>query len=305
MLATLRKNILATLTYYDVLGYSLTTFEVRKYLLNYHVEKGGQKVTLSEVSEKLTELERDEHIQNKKGFWSLAGRTDLADERITKEKISIAKLKRMRRLIAWLRYLPFIRMISATGSLSLRHGSRTSDWDMFVVLEEKALFTGRLILTVFLQLIGKRRHGKKIVDRACLNYFTGSESLCVRTKDWYASHEYQVMIPLFQTFRPDAFYRANDWLLQFRSQTHLPVNPHRLQLSDTHHTRQVRNILEKIFFSSWLEKGVARLQKEKIARNPSTTLQGACIIADDHSLVFFPKPRGPKVFELFKERLRF
>ncbi len=303
MVTPLRKNILATLTYYDVLEYPLTTFEVRKYLMNYHNQGLGGQVSLPAVREKLFELEREGRVRENKGFWFLPGREYFIDVRIAREKLSIGKLKRMRRLVAVLRYLPFVRMIAATGSLSLRHGTRGSDWDMFIVLEERALFTGRFLLTLFLQLIGKRRHGKKVVDRACLNYYTGSESLLVRLRDWYASHEYQVLIPLFQTFSHDSFFRANSWLLDFRSQAHLPVTHHRLQLKDTPRLRRWRSVVEFLCFSPWLEKKLARFQKEKIAKNPYTQMEGACIIADQHSLVFFPSPRGPKVFEQFQKRL--
>lgn len=303
MVTALRKNILATLAYYDVLEYPLTAFEVRKYLMNYHNQGQREHISLAEVMEKLGELKKEERIENRNGFWFLKGQEKRVEERIAREKISVGKLKRLQALVGWLRYVPFIRMIAATGSLSLRHGTRGSDWDMFIVLEERALFTGRMILTVFLQLIGKRRHGKKIVDRACLNYYTGSESLLVRLRDWYASHEYQVMIPLFQTFSRDSFYRANGWILEFRSQAHLPVTCHRLELSETKQTKQWRKFAEKLFSSLWLEQTLAHFQKKKIAGNPRTHTEGACIIADDHSLVFFPSPRGPKVFERFQERL--
>lgn len=303
MVTPLRKNILATLTYYDVLEFPLTTFEVRKYLMNYHNYGERENITLVEVYKKLQALHEEGKIATKNGFWFFPGREKRVEERIAREKISIAKLKKMRRLVALLRHLPFIRMIGATGSLSIRHGARGSDWDMFIVLEEKALFTGRLLLTLFLQLIGKRRHGVKIVDRACLNYYTGSKSLTVRLQDWYAAHEYQVMVPLFQTFALDTFYRANSWLLNFRSQAHLPVTRHRLELSDTAAIKKWRETFEKLLFIPTLEKRFAHYQKKKIAHNPATSREGACIIADEHSLVFFPEPRGPKVFEQFQKRL--
>lgn len=299
----LRKNILATLTYYDVLQYPLTSFEVRKYLMNYHNQGAGEKVSLEKVRLKLQELQQEGKIQNRNGFWFFPGKEADIEERIVREKISTAKLKRMRKLVRCLRYIPFVRMISATGSLSLRHGTRGSDWDMLIVIEERALFTGRMILTAFLHLIGKRRHGKKIVDRACLNYYTGSESLEVRLRDWYASHEYQVIVPLFQTFAQDVFYRANGWLLNFRSNVHLPITAHRMTAMATPDTKKWQSWGEKILGHPWLEQRLASFQKNKIAANPNTHREGACIIADEHSLVFFPRPRGPRVFERFQERL--
>ena len=305
MVTALRKNILATLAYYDVLEYPLTAFEVRKYLMNYHDQGQKERVPLSLVREKLGELKQEGRIGTHQGFYFLSGKEAYVPVRIAREKISILKLKRMRRLVASLRYLPIVRMVAATGSLSFRYGTRGSDWDMFIVLSERALFTGRMVVTLFLQLIGKRRHGRKIMDRACLNYYTGDKSLAVRLQGWYDAHEYQVMVPLFQTFARDTFYRANGWLLDFRSQAHLPVTEHRLTLTDTASAKKWRARLEKLFFSQWLESKLSDYQKERIAKNPKTKIEGACIIADEHSLIFFPHPRGPKIFSEFQKRLTF
>jgi hypothetical protein len=49
------------------------------------------------------------------------------------------------------------------------------------------------------------------------------------------------------------------------------------------------------FLSHW--------QKKKIARNPKSRTPGAFIIATDDALIFLPHPKGPVVFDRFKERL--
>lgn len=305
MTGPLKKNIQATLAYYDVLGYPLSFFEVHQFLMKYHGDHKAPSYSLSSILQKLDELTEEGKLEKHSGFWFLPGKNSLVPERISREKISVRKLKRMRRLTKMLRYVPFVRMIAGTGSLSLRHGTRDSDWDMLVVFEKKALFTGRALLTAFLHLIGKRRHGSKIRDRACLNYFCTDESLEVKLTDWYASHEYQVMIPFFQTFGRDRFYRANGWMSQFRENVFLPLAPHRMTVTDSLRSRRLRTLGEKIFSHPLLEKKLSLFQRKKIQKNPLTKIPGACITADEERLVFFPRPRGPRVFEAFQSRLRF
>ncbi len=58
-----------------------------------------------------------------------------------------------------------------------------------------------------------------------------------------------------------------------------------------------------MFLHAGVERMLRILQIKKIVANPNSKKEGACIIADQHSLVFFPSPRGPKVFERFKKRL--
>lgn len=300
----LKKNIKATIAYYDVLGFPLTTFEVWKMLMNYH-EDTVKKSSLFEVSKKLQELASERQIQSKNGMWFLPWRESLVSTRITREKISIAKLKRMKRLVAFLRYLPFVRMIAATGSLSLRHAAASSDWDMLVVMKTGHLFTGRMILTGFLHGIGKRRHSNKIKDRACLNYYGTDTHLLVEPQDWYGAHEYQAMIPLFQRLPIDSFLRANSWMIALRPNLYLPMTPNRLTLLATPFSLAMQGFIEKILSFQKIEQWCRALQKRKIDHNPKTKQKGSFIVTSDERLVFFPSPRGPKVFEEFHKRLTF
>jgi hypothetical protein len=305
MSVALKKNVKATLTYYDVLEFPLTSFEVWKFLMKYHQEEKKGRATLQGVSQKLYELRSEGEIGCEKGMWFLSERKHLIALRIAREKISIHKLKAMKTLVAWLRYLPFVRMIAATGSLALRHGTKESDWDLLIVLKKDHLFTGRITLTLFLHLIGKRRHGNKIEDRACLNYYCTDKSLLVRPEDWYGAHEYQVMIPLFQRLSPDAFLRANGWMFDLRPHLTLPIAPHKLTLTPTKNSIFVQNFLEAPLAFACLEKILGRWQMQKIRSNPKTRLPGSLIVADEERLIFFPAPRGPKVFDAFHKRLTF
>ncbi len=53
-----------------------------------------------------------------------------------------------------------------------------------------------------------------------------------------------------------------------------------------------------------LENWLASWQIKKIARNPKTEMEGSLIQATSQALVFLPHPRGPRVFDAFKKRLR-
>jgi hypothetical protein len=306
---SVKQNIIATLTYYAVLEYPLTTFEVWKYYMAYlsHDDEPTKKVSLREVATKLHELLREGRVTEVRGMWCLPGAEHLRTQRIHREKVSAAKLRRMRSLVAVLQYVPFVRMVMATGSLALRNGSKKSDWDMFVVLQNGRLFTGRTLLTVFTHSIGKRRHGNKITDRACLNYYCTEAGLTVEPEDWYAAYEYQSMVPLVLT-KPDVFFRANSWMSTFRPNILLPVTTHRLSLMSSPRWQQFQKRLEWILdvcCGEKTEQWLARWQRRKIQKNPNTALPGSLIVTSDERLVFFPQPKGPKVYQTFYERLTY
>ncbi|MBP9728202.1 MAG: hypothetical protein KBD27_02380 [Candidatus Moranbacteria bacterium] len=299
------KNIIATVTYYDVMDFPLTLFEIWKYLLE-HDRDGNhldRPVSLGEVWDVLESDQCARRIEKKNGFYFLPGREALVQQRIQSEKLSVEKLKGMKRLAWVLQYVPYVRMIGATGSLAMKHGVTGSDWDMFVVLRSGRIWMGRTVLTGFLHLIGKRRHGKKISNRACLNYFVTDDSLEIATKDLYSAHEYRHLIPLLSFPLFQIFELKNRWIKNYQPNFSLSVLPNRWLVAEDRSVRRIRNFFERLLDRLQLEKWLGSWQKKKIARNPKTQLEGSLIEATDRSLVFLPRPRGPLVFEKFKERL--
>ncbi len=301
----LGKNIVATVTYYDVMDYPLTAFEIWRHLLEYDRERNPltQPVPFGEIWSMLHSGQFSGRITEKDGFYFLTGREALVDTRIQSEKLSVSKLRGMRRLARILTFVPYVRMIGATGSLSMKHGGKGSDWDMFVVLRSGKIWIGRTVLTIFLHLIGKRRHGKKINNRACLNYFVTDDHLEIATKDLFSAHEYRFLIPLFSFPLFQVFELKNRWIKEYKPNFSPTLLPNLWLHQETIFSRKVRAGLEYCFDFLNLEVWLGSWQKKKIDRNPKTHLEGSLIEASDQSLVFLPCPRGPAIFQKFKERL--
>lgn len=299
------KNILATVTYYDVLRFPLTAFEVWKHMINYASDfvPDADRITLGDVVAALEGEDVRKKIETKDGFYFLKGRKALVEQRIRAEKISARKLKRMRNLVKLLGWIPYLRMIGASGSLSMKNGASGSDWDMFVVFQGGRIWLGRTLLTGFLHLIGKRRHGRKIVDRACLNYFVADTNLEITTKDLFSAHEYHFLIPLLSFSAFGRFERANAWIKQYKPQYGPTLTSPLWSIAPTRFEMRVQQTLERFFDAFSLEEWLKNWQKRKIEANPKTAISGSLIEASDRALIFLPHPRGPKVFEEFKQRL--
>lgn len=299
------KNIIATVTYYDVLDLPLTSFEIWRHMIAHDGQGREQRYTFPEVAAALSSEGVTRRIMCENGFYFLPGRRDLLSDRIEREKLSARKLRRMRRLARVMSFLPYVRMIGATGSLSFKHGKADSDWDMFIVFARGRIWIARTILTLFLHGIGKRRHGNKVADRACLNYFVTEDNLEIWVKDLYSAHEYRSLIPLYDANIYGRFEAANAWIREFKPQYAPTLVPHKLTLPPSRFQGFVQAVLEAFFDLFRIETWLGRLQKEKIRRNPKTSLEGSLIEASDRALIFLPKPRGPRVFSAFKKRLSF
>ncbi len=299
----LSKNILATITYYDVLRMPLTAFEVWRHLIVPDGEEGVSPAKFGDVRRALCSDTLTQKIRTKDGMYFLSGQEALLAERINAEKRSARKLRRLRRLAYVLSAVPYVRMIGATGSLSMKHSSAKSDWDVFVILRSGKIWIGRTLLTGFLHLLGKRRHGKKIRDRVCLNYFITDDALEIGTKDLFSSHEYRFLIPLFNFRLFQIFEIKNRWMRRFRPNFSLTTIPSLWTVPESAPVQNIRRSMERILDFFHLERWLSSWQKAKIARNEKTHLSGSLIETTDRTLIFLPAPRGPKIFQKFKERL--
>lgn len=299
----LQKSVLATLAYYDVLNYPLTSFEVWKHLLISDGEAGSEPVSLATILSVLDALRREGRIHTQHGFWFLPHCESLVSERIHKEKRAVPKLKRAARLARWCSFIPYVRMIALTGSLSMKQGERGSDWDFFVVMRQGGIWTGRFLLTLWLTLLGQRRHADKVADRACLNYYLADGNLAIPLQDVFSSHEYRFLYPVVgpDTFR--VFELANRWMLRYRPNFLPTVAAPWFLRRPSHLALRLQKIFESIIPLSLIEPWLARFQKRMIEKNPKTHLAGGYITATDEALIFLPEPKGPRVFEAFKKRL--
>jgi hypothetical protein len=298
----LSKSILNTIIYYDLLDYPLTSFEVWKYLLS---ENG---CTLGEVFEALDSRESKAHIDEFRGFYFLKGRKVLVERRIQNDKNSIAKYKIAEKVAGWLRFVPFVRMVAVTGTLAMKNSQKNSDIDFFVVLEKGRIFTGRLLVTAMVHILGRRRYGKNIKNRVCLNYFATTGRLEIQRQDLFAANEYTFMYPLFGSDVFQEFCKKNlEWVNKFKPNWEIPkLKPAKYFVEVKPLQRAMQRFLESLINTmrgDRIESWQKRKQTARIERNPLTKKEGAYVAATDENLIFLPEPQGVRIEEEWQRRL--
>ena len=306
MNSIIAKNIFRTIVYYDIISYPLTSFEVWKYLT---VVEGSadekDKCSLGEIVEVLENRDLKKRVEEFQGFYFSKGRKELVEKRIQSDKNSIMKYKIAEKVAWWLHFIPFVRMVAVTGTLAMRNSEKNSDIDFFVVLQKGRIFTGRLLVTLVVHLLGKRRYGNKIKNRICLNYFITTESLEIKRQDLFAANEYSFIYPLFGFDIYKKFGKANiDWIKKYKPNFEYgDLKPakyfieHSLISEAVQKTKETLiNFLRGDRIESWLKKK----QIARIKRNPLTYKKGGYVEATDENLIFLPEPQGPRLIEKFK-----
>lgn len=294
------KNIIFTIAYYNALDYRPTTFYIWKNLIAINGQK--QKVSFLDITEGLKLLEEKKEIFLKNGIWSVS-KMDKNDEQksnaykiqIQKNKISTAKIKQAEKWAQTLNWLPYLRGLMLTGTLAMKRGGVSSDWDVLVVLRQDRIWLGRFILSVWLEFIHKRRHGKYVRDRFCLNQFMVDNKLEFQERNEFAANEILVSQ---QLLGPDnlnkQFVQENKkWVKEFKPnfkfrniKTDKIINTVQLRLQNI-----IERTLERIGLAIFLNKIFKKVMIKKINNNPKTYIEEADIRYGDFFLIFLPHPQ--------------
>ncbi|OGI17319.1 MAG: hypothetical protein A2Z52_02955 [Candidatus Moranbacteria bacterium RBG_19FT_COMBO_42_6] len=291
------------------MDYPMTSFEIWKYLFRVNkdsLRKGEGKEaepTFLEVMDELKSEKLNGLLEEFRGFYFLKGRKSLVEQRIKRNKISEKKYKILEQVARVLRFIPYVRMVAVTGRMAMKNAEEKSDLDLLLVLEKGKIFTGRILVTLVVHLMGRRRYRGKIANRICLNYFITTGSLEIGLKDMFSSSEYYFMLPLFglETFRE--FQAKNRWIGEYKVNYEKDGVDNLRMLFDSWPARFSRNLGEKILRAGFIEKSLKNWQMKRINRNPKTHQSGSMVSASEEALIFLPNPQGPKIYDKFQDRL--
>ena len=302
MSSNLSKHILATIAYYDVMNYPMTSFEVWKHLLIISGEK-QEKYSLQDVVDELEGEKLERFIIAEKGFYFLKDRGGLAEERIKRNKISEQKYKKLLKMAKILRFFPYIRMVGVTGRMAMKNTEDKSDLDLFIFFKKGKLFTGRIIVTFLLHILGRRRYGKRIVDRICLNHFL-TDDFFISGRDLFAASEYSFMVVIYGFSEFRKFQEKNLWIKKYKPNFSHEISNSK-KIEDNVFSRKIKKLLETTLDFEFIEEKLKNWQLKRIKNNPKTKQAGSMIISDDNELAFWPnyKNQGPRIFSKFKDRL--
>ena len=166
----LKNEILSTLALnYAESGVGLELVELHKYL--HRNGNNGRRPTLIEITKALYELRKIGLVFEQENVFSVAGCSDAGKQKEKRAEMSKEKIERLRTPLKWLAILPFLNSIAITGSVAMNNATKASDLDLLIIVKPGRIWTARILAMIVTQFFGKRRYGKKITDRICLNYF--------------------------------------------------------------------------------------------------------------------------------------
>ena len=281
------ESIVRTVAFYDAVGsVPLTKGELYKHLID--TENLPRASFISFLRTLETEWPTLKlYIHSYRGFYFLHKNTSAYTRRIAIGKTSIAKWRIAKRMIGLISLVPYVRMVAVTGSLALNATHKGSDIDVLIVAKKGHIWTARALVSVLMQAFGKRRYGKFIRDRICLNHYISDKETVLRPEHLFSRHICSTLVPV---------WKQESYAPSFLQET-------TAHLSTMHGTQGLsyflRNFAEFILsktISYKLEQALRALQMRKI--------HGREFIADDDALVFHhPRPQNQEALYLYRQNL--
>jgi len=304
IMTSLEKSILATLAYYDVLDRPLTGWEIFRYLIRRCQGNLNSVLQSLETSPQLSKF-----IEQKNGFYFLKGREKIFKERISRQKTADQKWKKARRLIKFLQIIPFIRLVAVSGSLAMNNPKPRSDIDLLVVAKTNRIWTCRGLTTLFVHLIGQRRHKKLTKDRLCLNHYLTDKFLKIPFKSLYNAQTYVHLVPMldFGNSTWKEFQKNNEWLKNYLAYYPQSANGYLLRIKPNRFLSFLREIPE--FFldrklGNGLECFLRKIQEKRIRKDPLTYQSGGRVVFNSRQLEFHPNSPEKRVLEKYNAKMK-
>lgn len=348
----LKKSILSTILYYDTLNRPLTSFEVFKYLVNplhiasfYYFRNEFQndsikvseiysnrdkeidfdKISLVSVRKKLQSKELNKFIKEKNGFYFLRGREDIIRTRIDRQKIADQKWKKAKKNIRWLQIIPYVRMVAVSGSLAFNNTREESDIDVLITVKAGRIWLTRFFVTVFLQIIGRRRHNNITKNRICLNHYIIDKSLEIKFRSLYNAQTYAHIIPVLEINKGiyKEFQEQNRWVKNYLafwpSLAKVPGDELSLAKKEIWQSMHFKTLKINSFLLGFakigevilnnklgniLEKLSEKIQRKSIETDPLTTKKGGRITIDNTQLEFHPNSPERRVLDKYNQKMK-
>lgn len=298
MINQIEGAIISTLKFYDQFEFPLTNGELYDYLW-------GAKCELHQFDRALNNLVRKNQLKFYHGFYFLPGRSKLVEIRNDRYLASFHKWEIIKKWRWLFGLVPFVKLIGISNTLGYCNAKEDGDIDLLVITANNRLFVTRTILTAWLWLAGKWRHGQKIKNRFCLSFYLTENNLDLsklktRPDDIYLIYWIKWFKPIWCTDQKTAhrFVQKNTWIKQYLKNI-IWIN----QVTDTDKPNLIGIIAEWLLQGSkgdWLEKTFRNSQLNKIRQNTSEFSKDG-VMAKHNILKFHPLGKRAEYYQNWRK----
>ncbi|MGZ3764606.1 MAG: nucleotidyltransferase domain-containing protein [Mucilaginibacter sp.] len=255
----IKKNILATLAYFDLFNYPLTMEEVFLFL--------PAKCDQDDFEYALRYLVIDRLIYKLDKFYALKNDYFLVERRVNGNIKAAGLISIAKKVSDLLIRFPYVRGIAISGSLSKNFADETSDIDLFIITAKNRLWIARTLMHCFKKLtflVNKQHY-------FCMNYYIDEQEMQIREKNIYTAIEIATLIPLHGDAVFEQFYLTNAWTRDYlphkclRLSTAKPVKSSVLKkLTEILFNNVVGDLIDTLLMKITSKRWLKKMQMKKL-----------------------------------------
>ncbi len=203
-LLDIEREIIRTITYFDVFSYPLTESQLYAFL-------PYRTTTNDQFREALYRLTKKEILNSSNGYFYPSTRADdIVAIRLENERRALKMLKRAHWVAFFLKQIPFVRAVFITGSLSKHVAPHKSDIDFMLITEFNRLWICKVILTGFRRLF--LFNSKKYF---CINLMVTENAVHFPIHNYYTAVEIATTQVLWNTEAFENYQKENVWMHEY------------------------------------------------------------------------------------------
>ena len=319
----LEKQIIATIVYYDILNYPLTSFEIFLYLINVETQhccvsthgsnnRQHSDRSFSEIVDLLGSSEfLKENLGQKLGFYFLKDRVNIVQQRLDRKKIWDDKWKKSKKIFWIMQIIPFTKLVMGSGSFSLGNTRKDSDVDLMIVAKWGRIWTVRTFFTLLTSLLRVKRHKDKTEDMICLNHYITDRSLRIPFESLYTAQLYYHILSIYNSDEDRKlflkFQKENEWMKEYLEN---------YEFSELEGLRSIKRskillFISKLFefilsgkIGDYFEKKMSEIQTNRIKKDPLNSKKGGRITISNTQLEFHPDSHESHIIPDFNQKMR-
>ena len=257
-LPRLEEAILKTVTYVDIFDYPLAAPEIHRYLIGVPSTESATERALYNLSQNSNFLEcRDR-------YYSLKRRGSIVETRKHRKEIAQIMWPRAEYYGNIMGALPFVLMVSVTGSLAVDNADLESDIDYLIVTSHNRLWTTRAMIVLIVRLAAKR------VTAICPNYLVTEDAMTFQERNLYTAREVAQMEPVAGFDVYQMMREENKWVEEFLPNASGPPKMHLIESkavsNQYHRLSKSTEILFRTPLGNWIEKWEMNRKIRKLSR---------------------------------------